>query len=118
MNTRKSFEKRNYFFIEINFINSVVYEKADFSDYYSNCEIQAPPNTVIIDDPITEQIKYIFGIGTQFGYSFKMGNKLQSDLGLQVAFPHSNYKSLFGYRNYIPGIGYKDSYSLVSDIDF
>ena len=111
LNSKKSYEKRNYFFIGISLINSVVYEKADFSDYYFDCEIQTPPNTLIIDDPITEQTKYIFGIGTQFGYSFKMGNKLQSDLGLQISFPHNNYKSLFGYRNYIPGIGYKDSYS-------
>ena len=40
-----------------------------------------------------------------------MSNKLQSDLGLQVAFPNSNYKSLFGYKNFISGIESKDSYS-------
>lgn len=110
LNARKSFAKRNFFFVGINLINSIVYEEADFSDY-SDCEIQTPPNTVIIDDPITEQIKYILGVGTQFGYSFRMRDNLQSDLGLQIAFPHSNYRSLFGYRNFIPGIGYKDSYS-------
>lgn len=111
LNIRKSYEKRNYILIGISLINSIVYEKADFTDYYSDCEIQTPPNTIIIDDPITEQTKYICGIGMQLGYSFKMGDRLQSDVGLQVAFPHNNYKSLFGYRNFIPGIGYKDSYS-------
>jgi hypothetical protein len=73
--------------------------------------MQGPPNTVIIDDPIREQTKYIFGIGTRLGYSLKMGEKLQGDLGLQIAFPNNRYKSLFGYQNYIPGMGFKDSYS-------
>ena len=110
-NTRKTFEKRSYFFLGINIINSVVYEKVDFTDYYGDCESNIPQNIIIIDDPIRKQVKYIFGLGTQIGYSFKMSNKLQSDLGLQVAFPNSNYKSLFGYKNFISGIESKDSYS-------
>jgi hypothetical protein len=111
LNVRKSYETRNYLFIGIDIINSVVYEKADFSNYYSDYEMQESPNTVIIDDPIREQTKYIFGIGTRLGYSLKMGEKLQGDLGLQIAFPNNRYKSLFGYQNYIPGMGFKDSYS-------
>lgn len=105
INARRNFTKHNFFFLGINLINSVVYEKADFSDYYD-----IPPPDIILN-PIQEQTKYVFGIGTQYGYSFKVFKKIQADVGLQIAFPLVNYKYLYGYENYIPGIGYKGSYS-------
>lgn len=106
-NLRKSYEKRKFLFLKINLINSIVYEKADFTEYFGYCLEEKPH--IIIDDPIKVQNKYIIALGIQIGYSFKISDQLQSDLGLQVALPDNNYKSLFGYRNFIPGIGYKDS---------
>ena len=107
LNARRSFQKRNYFFLGANLINSVVYEKADFSNYcdYGFC----PIDNINIDDPINNHTKYIFAFGTWFGYSFKIWKMLQIDLGLQLAFPYNNYKSLYAYRNFIPGIGFKDA---------
>lgn len=107
LKTRKSFEKANYFFVGATLIISVVYEKADITMFIE----ELPPGVCCyIDDPMPQtHTKYIFGLGTQAGYSFKIYKNLLSDIGFQLAFPYKTYKNLYGYENYIPGIGYKDS---------
>ncbi len=105
LNSRKSFPKRNYFFGGISLVYSYVYEQI-ISEYICPPFGYRGPCIPIF----LKQSKHILGAGTTFGYSFKISKKFQGDFGLQVGFPIINYKSLYGYRNYIPGIGFKDSY--------
>jgi hypothetical protein len=98
-NFRKTIEKRNNFFIGAFFTNSLIYEKATFE----NRDI---PNSQV------EELKhyvYIFGVTGAFGYNFKITDKINSDAGVQISVPSKKFKDLYGYQNYIPGMGYMEA---------
>jgi len=33
---------------------------------------------------------------------------MKSNIDFQISLPGKNYEDLYGYRNYIPGMGYRD----------
>ena len=105
-NLRKDFEKQNFWQLGVFATNSIVYEKGYREDYIYDF---TPDNKYIRTD--LEHTQYIFGLNVSLGYNFRISEKLRSNIGFQVSFPHKNYKNLYGYRNYIPGMGFKDSYS-------
>ncbi len=98
---RQTIEKRNNFFLGAFITNSLIYEKAKFK----NWEI---PNSQV------EELKhyvYIFGITGAFGYNIKISDKLRLDSGVQISVPSKKFKDLYGYQNYIPGMGYMETCS-------
>jgi len=101
LNLRKTFDKENYFHLGLFFTNSLINQ---------GCTYQ----TLDIIDPFfplptqLSHTKFIFGFNASIGYEFSIVKKLKSSFDFQVSFPNKNYKDLFGYRNYIPGIGFKD----------
>jgi len=97
-NLRKSIEKQNFFHLGIFLINSLVYESGVY-DSLNQFET--------VFQPISHTI-FVPGISLSGGYEFAVFKKLKSNIDFQISFPNKNYKDLYGYRNFIPGMGYKD----------
>ena len=98
-NFRNTQEKRNHFFLGAFITNSFLHEKTKFN----NWEI---PNSQVEE---LEHSIHIFGITGAFGYNFKISENLNSDFGVQISVPSKNFKDLYGYENYIPGMGFMDT---------
>ena len=98
-NFRSTMEKPNYFFLGGFIAGSVVSERAE----YRNMEIQDSPVEAL------SHTVFIPGLTAATGYHFKISNKLNSDVGVHISFPSKNYRNLFGYSNYIPGMGYMET---------
>jgi len=95
-NLRRTLEKKNYFFVGSFITNSLVYESAE----YENWELP--------DSPAEElnHTVFIVGLTGVVGYNFKLSNKVSSDFGVHISRASNKYKDLYGYKNYIPGMGY------------
>lgn len=98
-NLRKTMEKNNYFFLGASLSNSIVYEKAEYSDM----EIQDSP-VVLLKHTLS-----IFGVSALIGYNFKISERFNADCGLQISIPSDAYQKMYGYTNYIPGLGYMET---------
>lgn len=98
-NFRKKTEKNNYFYLGAFMTNSLISEKAE----YKNWDI---PNSQVeyLDHKI-----FIAGLTGAVGYNFRISDKLNSDFGAYLSIPSKNYNDLYGYRNYIPGMGYMET---------
>ena len=98
-NFRDNYQKKNYFFIGASINNSFIYEYSEYSD-------------VMIPESNIEHLKhhlYIYGFSVIAGYNFKISKKLSSDIDMKMSVPNKKYKELYGYENYIPGMGYKNT---------
>ncbi len=95
-NFRKDETDNKYFFIGFLSKNSFLHEKTRYSAPSSN------------ETHIFEHNKFIYGLSIWAGFNFKMKDKINSDLGIQISKPLTNISNLYGYQNYIPGIGYME----------
>jgi hypothetical protein len=101
LNFRKTFETKSYPHIGLFLTNSIIYEKGIY---------QALVVTEFIPDPIQiSHNKFVYGLNLSFGYEFSIAKRLKAYFDFQNSFPNKKYLDLYGYRNYIPGMGYKDS---------
>ena len=98
LNLRKDFSRRNYPFIGLFLTNSFVHEKG----------IYLPPEQSIPIEIQVNQTKYIIGFSSSLGYGFSLTERLKSNIEFQISYPSKKYQDLYGYRNYIPGMGFKD----------
>jgi len=80
--------------------NSITYEKCTYQHAKG-------PDLILVPVQVSHTI-FILGLSTSIGYEFSLTKKLKSSFDFQVSFPNKNYKDLYGYRNYIPGMGFKD----------
>lgn len=99
-NFKKERKQKKYLFMVFNAVNSIVYEKA----YITSLTFDTNKSI--------SHWKDIFGAGTTIGYSFKISKRLLSDVGLQISYPFYKENTLYGYQDFIPGIGFKDSDSM------
>ncbi|MFB6341594.1 hypothetical protein ACE1ET_07720 [Saccharicrinis sp. FJH62] len=98
-NFRKTYEKTNYVHLGLFLNNSFVYEKALFTDP----KLDFHPYPV----PYSHGV-LMSGLSVSAGYEFKFLKFLVSSVDFQVSLPTGNYKDLYGYSNFIPGMGHKD----------
>lgn len=98
-NFRNKTEKKNYFYLGAFMTNSLINEKAE----YENWDI---PNSQV--EYLNHKI-FIFGLTGAVGYNFRISNKLNSDFGIHISMPSKDYDDLYGYSNYIPGMGYMET---------
>jgi hypothetical protein len=98
-NFRNKTEKKNYFYLGAFMTNSLINEKAK----YENWDI---PNSQV--ENLNQNI-FILGLTGAVGYNLRISNKLNSDLGVHISIPSKNYDDLYGYRNYIPGMGFMET---------
>jgi len=98
LNLRRSFEKQNFFHLGLFLNNSMVYESGD---YRPEGEIESDIQTV-------SHTIYVPGFSFSGGYEFSLLKRMKSNIDFQISLPGRNYEDLFGYRNYIPGMGYTD----------
>ena len=98
LNLRKSYEKQNFFHVGLFLNNSVVYESGD----YVIIGIGKP-----IIQPVS-QVAFVPGFSFSGGYEFSFSKRLKSNIDFQISLPGKNHKHLYGYSNYIPGMGYRD----------
>ena len=101
LNLRKDFEKQNFFHLGLFLTNSIVYEKGL---YLSPIDSRSYSYADKIEHTI-----YLFGFSTSLGYEFKITSRLKTYIDFQLSFPTDKYLDLYGYSNFIPGIGFKDT---------
>jgi hypothetical protein len=97
-NFRKDFDRKTFPRIGIFLTNSIIHQRS----FYLPVGQSFPPSEEI------SQTKYIVGISTSLGYEFHISKRLSTNVDFQISFPTGKYKDLYGYRNYIPGMGFKD----------
>ncbi len=98
-NLRKAIEDNNYFFFGGFITNSLIHEKAE----YNNLDVPTSQNEYL------NHTVFIWGVNGEIGYNFKISNRLNSDFGVQISLPSKEYTEMYGYRNYIPGMGYMET---------
>jgi len=98
-NFRKTMEKENFFFVGGYLTGSVIREKAEFEGWDTPV---SPPEKL-------NQMLFIPGISASLGYQFRISGSLQSAVGAQLSFPSAKYADLYGYTNYIPGMGFMET---------
>lgn len=98
-NLRKELEKKNYFYLGSFLTNSLIHEKTDY-------ENMNEPDSEL---EYFEHTMFIVGLTAAIGYNFKISNKISSDFGLHLSMPSKNHKDMFGYTNYIPGMGFLET---------
>jgi hypothetical protein len=98
-NFRKTTEKENFFFIGGNLIGSVIREKAE----YEGWDIPVSPREKL------SQTLFIPGVTARIGYQFRISGRLHSAVGIQFSIPSAKYADLYGYTNYIPGMGFMET---------
>jgi len=98
-NFRKTQEKQNFFFMGGYFTGSVISEKAEFEGWDTPV---SPPEKL-------SQTLFIPGITTSMGYQFSISGRLHSAVGVRLSFPSAKYADLYGYTNYIPGMGFMET---------
>lgn len=101
VNLRKDFGKTNFFHIGLFLTNSVVYENGLYLS-----PIDSRPYSYA--DRV-EHTVYLFGLSTSIGYEFRLTKRLKTHVDFQLSFPTDKYLYLYGYRNFIPGMGFKDT---------
>lgn len=98
-NFRKSLQRRNFFYLGAFIDNSLIKENAEFYDYNN------PESEV---EYLNHKV-FILGLTGAAGFNFAIANKLSADFGVHISVPSANYKKLYGYSNYIPGMGYMET---------
>lgn len=101
LNLRKNLNKPNYFHLGMFITNSIIHESGFYTDYLDE-------NSINQQQSIKHTL-YIPGISTSVGYTFRFSEKISSHVDFQVSIPHSRFENMYGYRNYIPGMGFKDN---------
>lgn len=96
-NFRKTYEKKNYIHLGLFLNNAYVYEKANFIDPVLHIGGVEKIHGVLIS-----------GLSVSAGYEFEFLKYFSSSIDFQVSLPAGNYKNLYGYSNFIPGMGHKD----------
>lgn len=98
-NFRSNMEKKDYFFLGGFLTGSWVFEKTA----YRNPEVENSP-----PEALSHKV-FIPGFTAAAGYTFRISVKLSSDAGFQISFPSGKFQDLYGYQNYIPGMGYMET---------
>ena len=90
-NVRKSFDKKHYFFFSAYVCSSWIYEEAD--------KIKR-----------LKHHKFIYGFTGAVGYHIHIYKKISTDIAVNISYtPDKTVKDLYGYQNYIPGMGFMET---------
>lgn len=91
-NVRKSFDKKHYFFFSAYVCGSWIYEEAKkHSDFLKHHQ-------------------FLYGFTGAVGYHINVYKKLSTDIAVNISYtPDKTVKDLYGYENYIPGMGFKET---------
>ena len=98
-NFRQAYEKTNYIHLGLFLNNSFVYEKATYIDPNLNLGSEGIPYAHGV---------LMSGLSIAAGYEFTFLKIFVSSVDFQISLPTGNYKDLYGYSNFIPGMGHKD----------
>lgn len=98
-NFRKIPEKVNFFFVGGYLTVSLIRERAEFDGW----EVPVSPPEKL------SQAVFIPGITASMGYQFRISGRLHSGVGVQLSIPSAKYADLYGYTNYIPGMGFRET---------
>ncbi len=98
-NFRKTPEKQKFFFVGAHLTGSVISEKAEFEGWDTPVN---PPEKL-------SQTLFIPGVAASLGYQFRVSGRLHCAVGIQFSIPSAKYADLYGYTNYIPGMGFMET---------
>jgi hypothetical protein len=98
-NFRKIKEQENFFFVGGYLTGSVIRERAEFEGWDFPV---SPPEKL-------SQTLFIPGLSATIGYQLRISGNVHSSVGAQFSFPSSKYADLYGYTNYIPGMGFMET---------
>lgn len=96
---RKTPEKKNFFFVGGYLTGSMISEKAEYEGWDTPV---SPPEKL-------SQTLFIPGITASLGYQFRISGSWRSSVGVQFSIPSAKYADLYGYTNYIPGMGFMET---------
>lgn len=99
-NFREGYDEPNFFHLGFFVTSSLVMEEGisnSIEEYYEY------PNGKEVNQNV-----FLVGFSTSVGYEFDLARRLKSSFDFQLSFPSSNYANLYSYKNFIPGMGYKE----------
>jgi hypothetical protein len=99
LNARKTTDDYRYFFAGVYLTQSLVNELAELND----------PEMPGIPYEKFHHLQYIFGFKGEIGYNVKIIKNLQSEIWASISLPSKQYKELYGYSHFIPGMGYMET---------
>ncbi|HPX58928.1 MAG TPA: hypothetical protein PK495_01670 [Bacteroidales bacterium] len=90
-NVRKSFDKKYYFFFSAYVCGSWIYEEAEKTNRLKHH-------------------KFIYGFTGNVGFHINIYKKISTDIAVNISYtPDKTVKDLYGYENYIPGMGFMET---------
>jgi hypothetical protein len=98
-NFRNTSGKQNFWFMGLFLTNALIHEKAVY-------ENMVGPDIEAVD---LRHTQFIPGLSGAVGYNFRISDKLSGDGGFHLSFPSKKYKDLYGYSNFIPGMGFMET---------
>ena len=101
-NLRNDFKKHNYFHLGVFLTSSIVHENGYYTQLIGET---LPPHEPLV--PVSHTV-FVPGLNFKGGFVLSLSKKWAMDVDFQVSLPGENYNTLYGYRNYIPGMGYRD----------
>ncbi len=99
LNLRKNIERQNFLHLGLFSNTALVYEKADEKVMYPVTEEPYEVRHALI----------VTGFSFAGGYEFVVSKRFKSQVDLQYSLPVINQQKLYGFRNFIPGMGFKDN---------
>ncbi len=100
LNFRRIYETQKFMHLGLFLTNSLIFESGLY-------QLPTDNEPSVIYESI-EHTKHILGLSISGGYEFNITQRLKSNFDFQISLPNKTYKDLYGYRNYIPGMGFKD----------
>jgi hypothetical protein len=102
-NFHKTDDSKFYFFSGVYLASSFIQEKTLYDMTWDNPNLYPSDSSMVL----LGHKMYMFGFTAYGGGSIKLAKRLFLEIGLEAGFPTIKYKELYGYENFIPGIGAK-----------
>ena len=112
-NLRKDIEKKIFFRLGLFLTYSIVHEEGGY--YTENVRYNLPSQDVGIVIPVN-YTHHSVGVSGSIGYEFKLSNRIKMNIDYQLSYPLNRETTEYGFRNFIPGMGYKESKSKISPL--
>jgi hypothetical protein len=106
LNLRKDFDQNNFPHFGLFLTNSIIREEGRYLSPMSSMPYHIAAKEI-------EHSVYLFGLNASIGYEFIITNRLKTHIDFQLSIPTDKYLDLYGYSNFIPGMGFKDTESNV-----
>jgi hypothetical protein len=110
-NFRKQMDKANFFHLGLFITASSIYERGYHLSDPDNVRYYQAPEEGYVPVSDIEYQKKLIGISTSIGYEFRLLNRVKMAVDYQLSYPLNRQNQLYGFRNFISGMGYNENKS-------